>query len=188
MSIRRQYDLADDDLMLLCVAHNFKLKGVHKAIEALARSGGDYRLVVVGRGNPSHLAKQAATLGVADRVIFAGASQRVLAFMHAADVLIHPTYYDPCSRVVLEALGAGLPVITTRFNGAAERIVDGRHGYVVDTPDDIEVLADRIKRLADDDHRRDCARQAPEAVKGISMREHAEKVLALYGEIVGQRG
>ena len=38
----------------------------------------------------------------------------------AADFLVHPTFYDPCSLVVLEALACGLPVITTRANGASE--------------------------------------------------------------------
>ncbi|HSW44774.1 MAG TPA: glycosyltransferase family 4 protein, partial [Phycisphaerae bacterium] len=130
-AVREQYGINDRDVMLLCVAHNFRLKGVHRLIEALAlirncrdessTSRADFgriRAVLVGRDNPRWFARLAESRGVADCVVFAGPTQRMTAFYHAADMLLHPTYYDPCSRVVLEALAAGLPVVTTRFNGA----------------------------------------------------------------------
>lgn len=190
-AIRRRFRLADDALMLLCVAHNFKLKGVGQAVRALARVRERLRdrasLIVIGNGRRGPIARLARRLRVADRVVFAGSTDAVGTFYHAADVLVHPTYCDACSRVVLEALAAGLPVVTTRFNGAAERITDGRHGYVVGSPDDVDALADRIERLADDDHRRQCAEQAPQAVASISMRQHAAEVLALYEQIVRSR-
>jgi UDP-glucose:(heptosyl)LPS alpha-1,3-glucosyltransferase len=85
---------------------------------------------------------------------------------------------------VLEALAAGLPVITTRFNGAAERITNGREGYVLDSPDDVAGLAQAIVRLCDDDYRRSCADAAPGATSGISMREHARRACRLYEELV----
>jgi UDP-glucose:(heptosyl)LPS alpha-1,3-glucosyltransferase len=188
VEVRRQFGLADNDLVLLAVAHNFKLKGVDAIVQALAhprtRKLGNVYAVIVGRGNPSPFVRLASRLGVADRVLFAGPSQRVNAFFHAADVLVHPTYYDPCSRVVLEAMTAGLPVITTRFNGAAERITDGREGYVIASPTDTESLADRICRLADSDHRRECARLAPLAVEAASMSRHAAEVVRLYEDII----
>jgi len=61
---------------------------------------------------------------------------------------------------------------------------------VIDSPDDVPALADRIERLADPEHRRACAANAPRAVEGISMRDHARQVLALYEEILrsGQAG
>lgn len=198
--VRAQYHLKNDDLLLLCVAHNFKLKGVHRLIEALARvrygapgeasppvRGGRVFTVIVGRDNPRSLAQLAQRKHVENRVVFAGPTQRIASFYHAADVLVHPTYYDPCSRVVLEALASGVPVITTRFNGAAERITEGREGYVIDSPDDVSSLAGAIIALCDDDHRRACAAAAPRAVAGISMREHAKQSVRLYEELV-ERG
>jgi len=183
--VRRQFELADDDLVMLCIAHNFKLKGVGSLIQALARCPEErIHALIVGRDNPTPFVTQAKQLGIADRVIFAGPTRRIPAFFHAADLLVHPTFYDPCSRVVLEALAAGLPVVTTRFNGAAERITDGQQGYVIETPTDIDALADRIDRLCDDDHRRACAAQAVQAVVGISMQEHANKIRTLYEDIL----
>jgi len=117
-------------------------------------------------------------------VFFAGPSQRVAAFFHAADILAHPTHYDPCSRVVLEAMAAGLPVITTRYNGASECVTDGREGYVISSPVDIEALADRIVRLAEPDHRHQCARSALAAVGQFTTARHAAEVVRLYEDIL----
>ena len=142
---------------------------------------------IVGRDNPALFAHLAARLNVADRILFTGPTPRVQTFFHAADILVHDTYYDPCSRVVLEAMASGLPVITTRYNGAAERIQDGREGYVIDSPDDVESLADRIERLAEPEHRLACARAGPRAVENISMHEHARRVRELYQEVVQAR-
>ncbi len=197
--IRRQLELGIDDLLVLCVAHNFKLKGVSKLIEALARcpsrdgartspTRGRTVAVIVGRDNPAPFGRLAERLGVADRVLFSGPTQRIGAFFHAADMLVHPTFYDPCSRVVLEALAAGLPVITTRFNGAAERITDGGQGYVIDSPMDVDALADRIDRLSDGVHRRACALQAAQAVQDVTLSQHADEVFALYQQVVAEGG
>jgi UDP-glucose:(heptosyl)LPS alpha-1,3-glucosyltransferase len=140
--------------------------------------------LVVGRDNPAPFARLAAQLGVAERLLFTGPTPRVQTFFHAADVLVHDTYYDPCSRVVLEAMVSSLPVITTRHNGAAERIVDGREGYVIDSADNVAALAERIERLADPAHRQACARNAPRAVESCTMREHARRVAELYQELL----
>ena len=60
----------------------------------------------------------AQRLGCADRVRFLGFRADPRDAYFAADFLVHPTFYDPCSLVALEALACGLPVVTTRYNGA----------------------------------------------------------------------
>lgn len=189
--IRRQIGVRADSFLLLCVAHNFKLKGVGRLIEALGkvRQGSSAHAtetyaVVVGRDNPTSFQRLAQQHGVADRVLFTGPTQRIEAFFHACDALIHPTYYDPCSRVVLEAMSSGLPAITTRYNGASEKITNDVNGFVIGEPDDVSALADRIERLSEDALRRQFAARAPEAIAGATMEEHAAGVLRVYEEIV----
>lgn len=186
--IRRQYGVGADELLAVCIAHNFKLKGVAQAIQAISRPPArGYRLLIVGRDDPSAYARLADRCGASDRVVFTGPTTRIEAFLHAADVLVHPTYYDPCSRVVLEALAAGLPAITTRLNGASERIEDGVHGYVINSPEDIDGLADRLGRLANTAHREACAAQAAGAVAECTMQAHARRVRALYERVVEEK-
>ena len=79
-------------------------------------------LILVGPGNDrQHLAELARSLGIAERVRFAGHCPDMRNAYFAADFLVHPTFYDPCSLVVLEALACGLPVITTACNGPGSR-------------------------------------------------------------------
>ncbi len=190
-AIRGQFAIAEDELVLLIVAHNFRLKGVGRAVEAVARLARRHALhpkvLVVGRGHPPRHIRLAQRLGVADQFVFVGPSDRVGAFYHAADVLIHPTYYDPCSRVVLEALVSGLPPVTTRYNGAAEVIQDGTHGYVIDSPESVEDLTESIRRLADPDHRTACGREGKKLKEPLSMDRHVEEMLGVYREILDRR-
>ena len=52
----------------------------------------------------------------------------------AADVFVLPTFYDPCSLSVSEAAASGLPIVTSRFNGAAELLTEGVDGSVIADP------------------------------------------------------
>lgn len=190
--LRLQLKLQPDDLVLLTVAHNFRLKGVAQGIKALAQLAdhGDTttKLLVLGRGYPPRYLNLARRLGVARRVLFTGPSDRVPSFYHAADILLHPTYYDPCSRVVLEALASGLPTITTKHNGAAEVVEDGRHGYVVSSADDVVGLVEAVERLKDPAHRLECAGNAQQLREYLSMSRHVDEMLTVYDEIFRAKG
>ncbi len=188
--IRSLYGIADYDFLVLMVAHNFKLKGVARWIDALGILCKDRELplrsLIIGKESPLRWQRRAAAAGVADRVQFVGATRRINGFYHAADLLVHPTYYDPCSRVVLEALVSGLPCITTRFDGSAEAVKDGQNGYVIDSPDQVEALADRVRRLSNPDVRRQFADRASLNTDRITMKRHAEELCSLYREIASR--
>ena len=65
--------------------------------------------------------------------------------LSAADVFILPTVYDPFSNACLEALAAGLPVITTAANGCAEVLREGISGSVVPRANDVQALANALR-------------------------------------------
>ncbi len=104
---------------VLFVATNFRLKGLDLAVKALAGVPGAH-LIVVGGSDPRPFAAAAAEAGCADRVRFVGAQADMAPWYRAADVLLHPTRYDPFANVCLEALACGTPVVTTGANGAAD--------------------------------------------------------------------
>lgn len=186
-AIRHEFVVADDELLVLTLAHNFRLKGVQRWMEAMAalasRGIVGIRSLVVGRGDSPRWHKLAERLGLNGRLVFVGPSGRVAEFLHAADVLVHPTYYDPCSRVVLEALAAGLPVVTTRWDGAAELIRNGTNGYVLREPTDVEQLADDVAGLLDLAARRRMAVAAAEVADRVSMERHARELLSIYEQV-----
>lgn len=189
--IRDRYHVPDDALLLLCVAHNFKLKGVGPLLQSISRLASEgvreMRVLVVGRDDPGPMAELARKLKVADQVTFVGPTERVAAFYHAADVCVHATYYDPCSRVVLEALSRGVPCITTALNGASEVMVDGVHGFVIPKPDEIQLLADRIGRMRDVELRAQMSSAAAALAPKLTMTRHVDEMIEFYDHILATR-
>jgi len=185
--IRQRLGLAPETVAALFVAHNFRLKGLQSAIRALVgvrhRATSPAKLVVVGRDNPRPYRRLARRLGVADHVLFAGSIQSIANMYHAADLVVHPTFHDACSRVVLEALVCGLPVVTTRDNGAAEVIRDGQEGYVVDSGHDVAGLIDVWCSLMDPEARLRCSREAVKRRRELSMERHVAEMLELYRQV-----
>ncbi len=134
---------------LLFVAHDFELKGLRSGLAAFARSEAHRRgarLVVAGRGHVAPMQAVARRLGIAAQVDFAGAATSIDPWLARADLLLHPTWFDPCALVCLEALAAGVPVVTTACNGAAPH-VEAAGGRVVDAPSSIAEIAAAIDGL-----------------------------------------
>ncbi|MCA8924548.1 MAG: glycosyltransferase family 4 protein, partial [Planctomycetes bacterium] len=84
---------------------------------------------------------------LAERVHALGWVEDMPALYHGASFLLHPSRYDPCSLVVLEALACGLGVVTTRADGAAQFVTPER-GAVVEAADDPALVA-ACRRLCD---------------------------------------
>ena len=185
--LRRQWGFDEDTVVFATLAHNFKLKGVHRFLQAgrvIGRNGHKVGFVVAGRGDEGRYGRLARRCGIGGAVRFVGAISDVWGLYHAADACVLASYYDPCSRVVLEALSAGLPCVTTRYNGAADVIEEGDSGYVVESPDDVSALADRMALLLDGPR---CGRmgEASRALRDeVSMARHAREMLVLYEEVV----
>ncbi len=186
-AIRAEFSVADDTLLVLSVAHNFRLKGVERWMEVLARLVHDdakpIHALVVGKGDAERWHRLAVRLGVSRHLTFTGPSDRVPMFRSAADVLVHPTYYDPCSRVVMEGMVGGLPCVTTRFDGASELIEDGVHGFVLDNPQQTDRLASIIDQLRDAGLRKRIGEAAREAAGRASMARHVEGILSVYASL-----
>jgi UDP-glucose:(heptosyl)LPS alpha-1,3-glucosyltransferase len=135
----------DEGVRLLFVGTGFERKGLRFCIQALAKLPPTYKLTVIGRGDVRGYARYAADLGLGDRVRFAGHDLDMPAEYARADLLVHPAIYEPFANVCLEALASGVPVITSRINGASEIIRHGESGAIVERPDDIAELVAAIR-------------------------------------------
>ncbi len=180
---RESLGLRDEETCYLLVAHNFRLKGLRELIEGAARldeAGGPWRLVVVGKADPAPYRRLAGRLGCEGRLVFAGAMADVLPAYAAADAYVHPTWYDPCSLVVLEALACGLPVVTTPSNGASELMADGREGFVVASPDDAAALAAAMDALRNAARREEMGRRAREAAEAHPLERNFREMMTVF--------
>jgi len=184
---------ADNPVLFLFVANNFRLKGLGPLIRAMSAAKPDAErkccLIVVGKDGTHKYRRLAARLDLQAtdrRIVFLGSVSRIQSALLMADVAILPTFYDPASRFILEALAAGKPVITTRFNGAADLFVDGRHGKVIDTPENIDALAEAIGYFTDTDN----IEKASQAIiednlrDSISVGRAARELMSLYESIL----
>lgn len=165
-AFRERHGFGPNDVVLLFVARNYELKGLEPLLEAFAKvadQASNARLIVCGSRRDRRFRRQATRLGIQDRVLFLGFVDEIRECFAGCDLFTFPTFYDPCSLVVLEAMNAGLPVITTKQNGAGELLTEGEDGYVINSPWAIDQLADRIIGLVNDPPLRDrmsqCARQ-----------------------------
>lgn len=95
----------------------------------------------------------------------------------AADVFLLPTVYDPFANVTLEAMAAGLPVITTRHNGGIEAMIPGETGFVLDAAHDISEIARKIVELKDGAIRRRMGQASRERVKSYSLERNVQGTL-----------
>ena len=140
---RRELGLRDDDFAVLFAGSGWERKGLRFAIEAMnAARLPNATLLVAGRGNERGLPRSG-------RGRFLGPVKDMTRCLAAADAFLLPTLYDPFSNACLEALAAGLPLITTAHNGFAEIIEPGLEGEVVAQPDDIAALAAALEKWSD---------------------------------------
>lgn len=169
-----------DGVLFLGSAHNPWLKGMDRAIEALAllvRERRDVHLAMAGSAVDA--AWHGMALAAAGRVHFLGPVADMAPWFAAADALVHPTRWDACSLSTIEAGAAGLAVITTARNGAAALIEEGVTGFVVDDPEDAGALAARMRALLDPAVRRAMGIAARAASAGQDVAANYEAVLSV---------
>jgi UDP-glucose:(heptosyl)LPS alpha-1,3-glucosyltransferase len=143
--VRAGLGLSPGQCAVLFAGSGWERKGLRFAIAAINRVPGA-TLLVAGRGKRLGLPASARTQ-------FLESVPDMAELMEAADIFLLPTIYDPFSNASLEALAAGLPVITTAANGFSEIIRPGLDGGVLANPADIAGIADAIGIWRTDDRR-----------------------------------
>lgn len=188
---RAAHALREDQTVLLFSARNYGLKGLEPLLEALARvapSRPNVVLAACGSRRDGAFRRQAARLGIAERVRFLGFVDDVRAAYAGCDAFVFPTFYDPCSLVVPEAMSFGLPVVTTRTNGAAELVTPGVDGFVVDDAWDVDAWAERLATLCDDAPlRMRMGAAARRAAEGFTMAKRTAELTAVLEKLCAQR-
>jgi UDP-glucose:(heptosyl)LPS alpha-1,3-glucosyltransferase len=172
-----------EEFVLLLVGSGFERKGVAFAIRALAHLPARVKLRVAGEGRREPLLRLARNLGLAARVEFLGRSARIEAAYADADLLVHPAIYEPFSNACLEALACGLPVVSSRINGASEVITPGKDGAVVDDPGDSAALAAAIAPFLDLQTYAAASRAAREKAESLPFSRNVEQTLEVIGQL-----
>jgi UDP-glucose:(heptosyl)LPS alpha-1,3-glucosyltransferase len=146
--VRKALGLGDDTFVLVMVGNDWKKKGLVATLEAMAQLKDlPLALVVAGKDDSAPYQSRIRELGLEGKVKFCPSRSDVQWYYGAADVYLGPSLEDTFAQPPAEAMACGLPVITTVTNGTAEIMTDGLDGLVLQNPNDVAGLAERIRWL-----------------------------------------
>lgn len=98
----------------------------------------------------------------------------------AADIFLLPTLYDPSANVILEAMAAGLPVITTTDNGASEVIQHRVNGFVVPSAKNVTQMTEIAQNLVQNHQfREQISAAARQTASEFSLEKNVSATIAL---------
>lgn len=166
-----------------------KRKGVHVFIAAAAIVAArlpSARFLIVGDGPlRAELQRQAATLGIAKNVVFAGQRNDVPQLLAAMRVFVVPSLYESGPYTLLEALATARPVVSTPTGLATEVIRDGVSGQLVAIDDSLSLAQAVLDMLADPARSAAMAERGREAVaRGFSVESMIDGIVRVYRDVV----
>lgn len=152
-TVREEYDIPSDTLLLLSMGRLIEQKGHHILISAFREIVQDFpgiRLMLVGDG-PYRLSlqKQTHELHLEQNVIFAGWQKSVSDYYSAADIFVHPSLWEGFGLVLLEAMSHHKPIIASSVSAIPEIVVHNETGLLI-PPGDITALAKAMISLCGD--------------------------------------
>ncbi|HEX2505175.1 MAG TPA: glycosyltransferase family 4 protein [Gaiellaceae bacterium] len=176
-----------DARLLLFVGHDFERKGLGEAIAALTGLP-EVHLAVVGNGPKYEFEAAARRAGVAGRVHFVGGTEEPERLFAEADVFLLPTRNDVWGIAILEALAAGVPVVTTEAAGAAPVVRASGAGVVLADGDPAGIRAALAPLLGDEKRRREAGSRGPTAAAAFGVEAFADATVQVYERVVRERG
>lgn len=192
MELRRKFGIPTDALVVIYTGRLAPEKALPLFLQAFARTAQhcpETRLVLVGDGPlRSSLAESAATLGIAERVHFAGRvdPDEVRSWLRIADVFALASPSEGFACALLEAMSVGLPSVVTDIPANRQLIDDGEHGILAPSGDTV-AFASALERLLRDAslraHMGEAARRR--AVENYSTDTIADRYERLFREALG---
>lgn len=187
-SIREDYNIAQDTLLLGCIGRIEKRKGQEYLISAM-RHLDNAKLILVGQGKEDYLnriTKLCNEFNIADRVMYIGYRDDIPSVLKEIDIFVFPTLRgEGFPRVILEAMAAGKPVVATDNAGSPEAVADGYTGFIVPTGN-TSALATKLKELIADKKKRTVMGEAgrKRVKKYFTIQKNVEKIQQVYHDIL----
>ena len=188
--IKKQYNLKEDDKIILFVGRVASEKSIDKIIKALEitkkRDIGKVKLLIVGDGLAMGELKQLAqTLRVEEDVIFAGtvSYEEIQHYYKMSYVFTIASTTETFGIVTIEALASGVPVLAVKAPGAVDILTDGVDGLLVDN--DVKKFADALEKIIrEPELRGKLSRGALMTSEKYSIDTISERMLNLYREVI----
>lgn len=136
--LNNELNISQTATLVMQIGSGFKVKGVDRALRAIAslplETRCEVHYLLVGSGKPAPYLRLTKKLGIANEVTIVGGRDDVPDLLAAADLMLHPAYRESAGYTLLEAVVAGLPVLATETCGYAYHIVQAGAGAVCPEP------------------------------------------------------
>jgi len=146
---RQEFSISDEQLLIVTIGSGFVVKGIDRALRAIAALPDNVRekvrYFIVGQDKAMRFKRLAEKLNIAKQCEFLGGRDDVPRFLLGADLLLHPAYSESAGYVLLEATIAGLPVLTTDTCGYAFHIEKAGAGIVCKSPFEQQALNSHLE-------------------------------------------
>jgi len=165
-----------------------------QAAQCVAAEVDDVHFLIVGKAfvNPeqreTELHELAASLGLGERVTFAGFRRDMPQVLASIDILVLAADAEPCGRVLFEAMAMQKPVVGTHSGGTPEIVADGETGILF-PPRDSEALARALLTLLRDETKakKMGAAGRRRAMEHFTIQAHVRKTENVYREVLAER-
>lgn len=178
-----------DKTLIISAGELIERKNHEVIIRALAKiNNPDIYYAIAGKGPlKDYLSNLAEELGIADRVIFLGFRTDVFELYHAADISAFPSKIEGLGLAGVEAMAAGVPLVSSNVHGILDYVIDGKTGYAI-PPNDIDGYAVAIKKLAENPALRESMRiDCLKAVEPFEIHNALNVMWSIYKEVLVDR-
>lgn len=179
---KRSIGIPEDGVMLLSVGEMIERKNHQVIIKALGQlKRNDIYYVICGKGP---LKEELEQLSVDIHTVFLGFRRDIPELCNTADISAFPSRIEGLGLAGIEAMAAGVPLVSSNVHGILDYVIDGKTGYACD-PDDVDGFATAIDKLASSEELRESMRNAClKAVEHFEMNNALNVMWNIYKEIL----
>ena len=172
--------------MLLSVGEMIERKNHEVIIRALGKlQNNKIYYVICGKGPlKEYLAGLAKEQGVASNVKFLGFRTDIPELCNTADISAFPSRIEGLGLAGIEAMAAGVPLVSSNVHGILDYVIDGKTGYTCN-PDDVDGFAKAIRKLAEDENLRNSMKEnCLKAVEPFEIGNALRIMWGIYDEVL----
>lgn len=190
--VRKEFEIPDGGRIVGMVANYSDYRGHEyfiKAIPAILKEAPDVYFLIAGRDTTSEkLLSLAASLGVKERIRFAGFRKDVPELLSVMDVSVNSSLSEGLAGALRESLAMGVPVVATNVGGNPELVKDGINGFLVPPAEPDAIAVAIIKLLKDRDLKEKMGKAGREfVIKNLTVEAMIDQTEALYLELYNSR-
>ena len=179
--MREKLGISPREKAIVFVANELERKGFRPLLAAMASLNNSHvKLIAVGRLNAGSCTQQIKDLGLENRVLWTGPTSTVADYYAAADVFALPTRYEAWGLVIVEAMAAGLPVVTSALAGAAVAVKNQETGILLENPANPAEIAAALASALDGDL------VSPDEISASVLPYQWDNVLKTYEGVLGR--